>query len=66
MITGLIKEISVIEREKVTKGQPLIILEAMKMENILVSPVHGTIKKIHCTQDSIALSGDTLIEIQPV
>ena len=65
MITGLIKEISVIEREKVTKGQPLIILEAMKMENILVSPVHGTIKKIHCTKGSTALSGDTLIEIQP-
>ena len=65
MITGLIKEISVIEREKVTKGQPLIILEAMKMENILVSPVHGTIKKIHCIKGSTALSGDTLIEIQP-
>lgn len=65
-ITGLIKEIRVMEGEKVTKGQILIILEAMKMENTLISPTHGTIKKIRCTKDSTALSGDTLIEIDPL
>ncbi|GGF20998.1 acetyl-CoA carboxylase biotin carboxyl carrier protein subunit [Echinicola rosea] len=43
---GLILEISVEEGDTVTKDQPLMILEAMKMENIIKSPGDGKIKKI--------------------
>ena len=32
--------------QKVKKDEPLIILEAMKMENVLCSPVDGVIKEI--------------------
>jgi len=32
---------------KVTKGTPLIILEAMKMEHTIIAPATGTVKAIH-------------------
>ena len=43
---GLILEIQTKAGEKVKKDEPLIILEAMKMENVLCSPVDGIIREI--------------------
>ena len=43
---GLILEISVSVGESIKKDQPLIILEAMKMENVLTSPVDGKVAEI--------------------
>lgn len=44
---GLVLDIRVAEGDVVKKGDPIIVLEAMKMENILKSPADGTIKKIN-------------------
>ena len=43
---GLIKEITVKEGETVIKGQRLLTLEAMKMENEIMAPGDGVIGKI--------------------
>ena len=43
---GLILDIKVVIGQEVKKGDPLVILEAMKMENILKSPDDGTVKAI--------------------
>ena len=43
---GLIYDIQVSEGQTVRKGDPLIILEAMKMENIIKAPADGTVKVI--------------------
>lgn len=43
---GLVLEIRVNEGDVIKKGDPVLVLEAMKMENIIKSPVDGTIKKI--------------------
>jgi len=43
---GLILDINVKEGEKVSEDSPLLILEAMKMENIITSPREGVIKSI--------------------
>lgn len=43
---GLILQIMVCEGQVVKKGDPVLILEAMKMENVLKSPADGTIKSI--------------------
>jgi acetyl/propionyl-CoA carboxylase alpha subunit len=43
---GLILDIKVAEGQTVQKGDPLIILEAMKMENIIKAPADGTVKQI--------------------
>ncbi len=44
---GGILSIEVNEGDEVVKGDPLLILEAMKMENVIKSPGDGTIQKIH-------------------
>jgi len=41
--------------DSVKKGEPVVVLEAMKMENSLVSPVEGVVKSIsHASGDSVA------------
>ena len=47
---GLILEINVTEGQTVNEGDPLLILEAMKMENVLTSPRNGNIKTISVKQ----------------
>ncbi|MDG1475707.1 MAG: acetyl-CoA carboxylase biotin carboxyl carrier protein subunit [Vicingaceae bacterium] len=43
---GLVLEISVEVGQEVAKGDTLLILEAMKMENVIKSPTDGVIKNI--------------------
>ncbi len=43
---GLVLEISVSEGQEVKENDTLLILEAMKMENVLTSPRDGTIESI--------------------
>lgn len=47
---GLIREIKIQIGQNVQKGDALLILEAMKMENILKSPSEGIIKNIKVKQ----------------
>ena len=47
---GLILEVSVTEGQDVQEGDPLLILEAMKMENVITSPRNGTVKAISVKQ----------------
>ena len=44
---GLVLDLRVAEGAAVKKGDPVLVLEAMKMENIIESPVDGSIKKIN-------------------
>ena len=43
---GLVLNVSVAEGQQVQKGDPLLVLEAMKMENVIKSPGEGTVKHI--------------------
>jgi 3-methylcrotonyl-CoA carboxylase alpha subunit len=44
---GKVIRLLVKEGDQIMKGDVLVIVEAMKMENSIVSPINGTIKKIH-------------------
>jgi biotin carboxyl carrier protein len=44
---GLVLDIIVSAGTEVKKGDPVIVLEAMKMENILKSPADGIVKKVN-------------------
>ena len=44
---GTIIDIAVSEGQEIQEGDTILILEAMKMENIIKSPVNATIQKIH-------------------
>jgi biotin carboxyl carrier protein len=43
---GLVKSVLVQVGQTVEAGEPLIILEAMKMENVLKAPVQVTVRQI--------------------
>lgn len=46
--------------EKVKKGQVIIIIEAMKMENEVLSPSDGTIVSMNVTEGATINAGDLL------
>jgi len=58
---GLVIRLAAKEGSDVTKGQALLILEAMKMENEIRSPADGLIKSIHAKQGQTVEKGDLLI-----
>ncbi|EOL41409.1 acetyl-CoA carboxylase biotin carboxyl carrier protein subunit [Enterococcus phoeniculicola] len=61
---GTILKILVNVGDSVQENQPLMILEAMKMENEIVAGKAGTISGIHVTQGDMVNPGDSLITIQ--
>ena len=63
-LSGAIIGIEVSEGEKVTIGQNLIVLSAMKMENIIVAEQNSVISKIHIQQGDHVSTGQTLIEFE--
>jgi len=62
-INGTVLDIFVSESDKVKQGEILITLEAMKMENEIISPKDGKIEKIAVKKGSKVDTGDILIEI---
>lgn len=62
-IPGTIKKISVKEGDEVKKGDLLLILEAMKMKNRILSPMDGVIKTIHVKTGIIVPKNEVLIEL---
>ncbi|MDN3493162.1 acetyl-CoA carboxylase biotin carboxyl carrier protein subunit [Winogradskyella bathintestinalis] len=61
---GLILEIYVTEGQEVKENDPLLILEAMKMENVIHSPREGKIKSIHVKQGETVDKNSLLIEFE--
>jgi biotin carboxyl carrier protein len=59
---GLIIDLKVQDGEKVNAGDPLLILEAMKMENIIKSPGEGTVKKVKVKKGESVEKNQVLIE----
>jgi biotin carboxyl carrier protein len=47
---GLVLNVLVSEGQEVKKGDSLLVLEAMKMENIIKSPTDATIKKVEISK----------------
>jgi biotin carboxyl carrier protein len=58
---GLIVDIRVEPGQVVQKGDPLLVLEAMKMENILKAPGEGTIAAIKVTLRDNVTKGQVLV-----
>jgi biotin carboxyl carrier protein len=61
LIPGTILEINIEEGQQVEEGERLLILEAMKMRNLIVSPKAGTIKSILVQPGEIVSKGKLLI-----
>ena len=61
---GLILDIQVSEGDEVKEGDPLLVLEAMKMENVILSPREGTIAKIAVKKGATVDKKTLLIEFK--
>ena len=60
---GQVRAVNVSEGDAVTKGQTLIVLEAMKMEMKIQSPSDGTVSKLFVKQGETVEREQMLIEI---
>ncbi len=63
-LPGNIFKLSVKVGDVVVKGQKLLIMEAMKIENDILAEKPGTIKTILVNEGDAVLQGDTIIEIE--
>ena len=61
---GLVIEVKIKPGDKVTKGQPLLVLEAMKMENIIKAQWGATVKAVHVSGGMSVEKGDKLLEFE--
>ncbi len=62
-LPGTILEIYVQPGDKVTVGQRVLMLEAMKMENNIESDKAGTVTEVKVSKGSTVMEGDVLIVI---
>ena len=60
---GLIVRVEVKEGQVVKAGQTLVVMEAMKMENAVLAPHNGTVRKVLVNEGSSVSEGDVLVEV---
>jgi glutaconyl-CoA/methylmalonyl-CoA decarboxylase subunit gamma len=58
---GTVLQVAVNVGDNVTKGQTLLILEAMKMENEIMAPNDGVVKELNVTKGGSVNTGDILV-----
>jgi acetyl-CoA carboxylase biotin carboxylase subunit len=63
VMPGLVTKILVAEGDRVTKGQTLLTLEAMKMEVRVNATADGQVKAIRCTAGQVVERGSVLVEM---
>lgn len=64
LMPGKVVLLKVKTGDKVKAGDPLCVLEAMKMENEIVAPRDGTITQVKIEQGSIVNKSDVLVVIE--
>jgi biotin carboxyl carrier protein len=62
-IAGMVVKVLVAPGDQVAPGTPVIVLEAMKMENELVAERGGTVGTIHKSAGQAVDTGDVLVEL---
>ncbi len=61
---GKILDVLVREGSQVLRGESVVILEAMKMQNEILSPVNGLILKVSAKPNTNVMKDDILVEIK--
>lgn len=62
-MSGKIVAVKVEEGAEIQKGQPAVILEAMKMENIILAPANGKVGKIYFKEGDSISAGEVIAEV---
>jgi biotin carboxyl carrier protein len=62
---GKVVKLLVKEGDQVEKGQGLVIVEAMKMENEIKSPVNGMVERVNFKAGDLVDAAQPIVEIKP-
>lgn len=63
-LPGVILSVNVAKGDKVTAGQTIAVLEAMKMENAIEAETAGTVTAIHVQKGDSVLEGAKIVTIE--
>ena len=63
VMPGIVVSVLVAEGEEVVKGQPLLILEAMKMQNEIEAPIDGRVVAVPAQEGATVANGALLVRI---
>jgi len=64
VMPGVVVSLLVSEGDVVEEGQPLLVLEAMKMQNEIDAPAAGTVRLIHVSEGEAVSAGAKLMELE--
>jgi oxaloacetate decarboxylase alpha subunit len=63
VLAGNIFKVHVSPGEQVAEGQPLLVVEAMKMETAISAPKSGTVIDVYVSEGDVVSVGDPLVAI---
>lgn len=64
-IPGMVVAVPVTAGQKVHRGEPLLVLEAMKMQNEIAAPVSGTVEELRVEVGQSVNAGEVLAVVAP-
>jgi biotin carboxyl carrier protein len=64
VIPGVIRFVALRKGMRVRTGDPLLVLEAMKMQNEVLSPRDGTVRAVCVTPGDTVTRGQILVELE--
>jgi urea carboxylase len=62
-VPGSVFRVLVAEGQRVSRGEPLVVLESMKMEIVVMAPEAGEVTRVLCREGQTAAMGQTLVSI---
>lgn len=63
VIPGTVSKVFVKEKDKISQGDKLIVLDAMKMKNTITVPFSGVVKKVNVHEGQTIPKGFVMIEM---
>ena len=64
VMPGVVVSLLASEGDEVEEGQPLLVLEAMKMQNEIAAPAAGTVRLIHVKEGEAVSAGAKLVDLE--
>lgn len=65
-LQGMVVEILVEEGSAVAEGTPVVVIEAMKMEHVIVADRSGAVTRVFVQDGEVVGEGDPLVDIDPM